>query len=70
MITWSAQLGAVAHGLAQDVTRGDVSHGEVLLQALGLGALARARGTKEDEVQLGHVRDRRVLVDFRTAQEA
>ena len=39
---------------AQDVAGRDVGEREVLLQALGLGALARARGSQQDEVELGH----------------
>ena len=65
-----AELGPVLDRLAQDVSGGDVGQLEVLLQALGLSSLARARRAKKDEIELGHGEDRRVRVDFRTAQEA
>src|SRR3954451_1446259 len=51
-----AEVRAVLDGLAQHVARGDVGEREVLLEALGLGALARAGRAEQDEVELGHRR--------------
>src|SRR3954453_15305503 len=49
-----AQVRPVLHRLAQDVARRDIRQREVLLEAFGLGALARAGRAEQDEVELGH----------------
>ena len=49
-----ADLGAVAHGGAEDVAGGVVGQVEVLLQALALGPLAGAGRAEQDQIQLGH----------------
>ena len=48
-----AELGALLDRGAQHVARGDVGQAEVLVQALGLGALAGPGRAEEDEIQLG-----------------
>src|SRR3954453_14215785 len=47
-----AELGALGDGGAQDVAGGEVREAEVVREALGLGALAGARGSDQDEVEL------------------
>src|SRR3954468_14211374 len=49
------EVRALLDGLAQHVAGRDVREGEVLLEALGLGALARAGRAEQDEVELGHL---------------
>src|SRR6202023_4170444 len=48
-----SELRALCDLSTQDVAGGDVRQPEVLAQALGLGALAGARRTEQDEVEVG-----------------